>query len=295
MTLDQLLAAPICFGGRTLEDDWAPGLTIVLPLAAIAGLYAVGALRVWGRIARGRHARLRDNLLFASGWAVLALALLSPLHTLSERLFAAHMIEHELLMVGAAPLLVVSRPLAVLLWGLPRSWRKILAQAGHASFVAGSRALLSRPLIATLLHGVAIWLWHVPSLFEAALTEGTLHYLQHASFLGSGLLFWWALLPRSRQNRSCGVAIMHLFFTAMHTGALGVLLVLAPDLWYPDNATAGELWGLSPLEDQQLAGLVMWVPAGLVYAGAALVLAALWIRTSSKPMAQEGAHVLELA
>ena len=293
MTLDQLIAAPICFGGRTSEDGWTPGLMIVLPLAAIAALYAVGALRLWGRVDRGRRARLRDNLLFAGGWAVLALALLSPLHPLGEHLFTAHMIEHELLMAVAAPLLALSRPLAALLWGLPLSWRKGLARAGHAALVATPWKFLSQPLSATLLHGAAIWLWHVPALFEAALAQGILHYLQHASFLGSGLLFWWVLLPCSRPNPTYGVAVMHLFFTALHTGLLGLLLALAPRLWYPGNASAGELWGLSPLEDQQLAGLVMWVPAGLVYAGAALVMAALWIRTSSGPMAQEGLHAFE--
>ena len=85
----------------------------------------------------------------------------------------------------------MSRPLAALLWGLPLSWRKRLARAGHASPLADVWKFLSRPLVATLLHGAAIWLWHVPALFEAALAQGVLHYLQHASFLGSGLLFWW--------------------------------------------------------------------------------------------------------
>ena len=99
---------------------------------------------------------------------------------------------------------------------------------------------LSRPLSATLLHGAAIWLWHVPALFEAALAQGVLHYLQHASFLGSGLLFWWVLLPCSRPNPTHGVAVMHLFFTALHTGLLGLLLALAPHLWYPGNASAGD-------------------------------------------------------
>jgi putative membrane protein len=295
MTLDQLLAEPICFGGRTPEGGWMPGLMIILPLAAIAVLYAVGAVQLLRRAARGRKARLCDGLLFGSGWTLLALALLSPLHPLGERLFTAHMIEHELLMAGAAPLLAASRPLAALLWGLPLFWRKRLVQVGHAPLLACSWNFLSRPLIATLLHGAAIWLWHIPALFEAALTTGVLHYLQHASFFGSGLLFWWVLLPRPGQQRAHGMAVMHLFFTALHTGLLGALLALAPRLWYPANANVGMRWGLTPLEDQQLAGLVMWVPAGLVYAGAALLLAGLWIRSSSMMMRQGGAHAFKHA
>ena len=121
----------------------------------------------------------------AAAGPILALALLSPLHPLGERLFTAHMIEHELLMAGAAPLLAVSRPLAALLWGLPPSWRKRLVQLGHTPLLARSWNFLSRPLVATLLHGAAIWLWHVPTLFEAALATGVLHYLQHASFLAA--------------------------------------------------------------------------------------------------------------
>ncbi|TIO41331.1 MAG: cytochrome c oxidase assembly protein, partial [Mesorhizobium sp.] len=109
---------------------------------------------------------------------------------------------------------------------------------------------------------------------------GVLHYTQHASFLGTALLFWWALLPRSGRQQAYGSAVMHLFFTSMHTGLLGVLLLLSPKLWYPENAGGAALWGLSPIEDQQLAGLVMWVPAGLIYGGAALLLAGLWISKS---------------
>jgi putative membrane protein len=281
MTLDELSTAPLCFGS-TFQGGWLPGPAIILPLAALGMVYAAGALRLWCRADRGRHARIGDGLLFASGWAVLALALLSPLHPLGERLFTAHMLEHELLMAVAAPLLVLSRPVAALLWGLPVPWRKQLARAGRARPLANVWSVASRPSVATLLHGAAIWLWHLPALFEAALARGVLHYLQHASFLGTGLLFWWVVLPRSRRQRDHGVGVMHLFFTALHTGLLGVLLALAPDLWYPSNAPDAQLWGLTPLEDQQLAGLVMWVPAGLIYAGAALVLAGIWIQTSGR-------------
>ncbi|TGR36823.1 cytochrome c oxidase assembly protein, partial [Mesorhizobium sp. M1C.F.Ca.ET.195.01.1.1] len=100
-------------------------------------------------------------------------------------------------------------------------------------------------------------------------------------------LFWWVLLPRLGRQQAYGSAVMHLFFTSLHTGLLGVLLLLSPKLWYPQNAAGAGLWNLSPLEDQQLAGLVMWVPAGLVYGGAALLLAGLWIRTSATREARD--------
>jgi cytochrome c oxidase assembly factor CtaG len=205
------------------------------------------------------------------------------------------MLEHELLMAVAAPLLVLSRPVPALLWGLPRRWRRRLARQLHAPLLVAAWRRISRPWVATLLHGAAIWLWHLPILFEAALAQGTLHYLQHASFFGTGLLFWRAMLPVAPHQGAYGGAVMHLFFTAMHTGLLGVLLALAPRLWYPANSTGAALWNLTPLDDQQLAGLVMWVPAGLIYAGAALAVAAFWIgRTSGLP-AREHVHAFERA
>ena len=124
-----------------------------------------------------------------------------------------------------------------MLWGLPAPWRKRLGRAGHASHLwRGCLEFLSRPLVATLLHGAAIWLWHIPALFEAALTTVFCTICSMRAFFGSGLLFWWVLLPRPGQQRAHGAAVMHLFFTALHTGLLGVLLALAPRLWYPANA-----------------------------------------------------------
>ncbi|MCA0014885.1 cytochrome c oxidase assembly protein [Mesorhizobium sp. B292B1B] len=162
----------------------------------------------------------------------------------------------------------------------PVPFRRALGMVGHGKSLRALWTFASRPVTATIVHGIAIWVWHIPVLFEAALEHGVLHYAQHASFLGTGLLFWWALLPRRRQQQAYGSAVMHLFFTSLHTGLLGVLLLLSPKLWYPENAAGAAVWNLSPIEDQQLAGLVMWVPAGLIYGGAALLLAGLWITTS---------------
>jgi cytochrome c oxidase assembly factor CtaG len=262
---------------------------ITLPLAAIALIYGIGASRLWRRSGRGRPERLRQALLFATGWSVLTAALVSPIHALGERVFSAHMIEHELLMAVAAPLLVAACPSAALMWALPATLRRGTGKLTHGKVLQAVWALAARPLSATVLHGAAIWIWHIPALFEAALQQGVLHYAQHASFLGTALLFWWTLLPRSGRQQAYGSSIMHLFFTSLHTGLLGVLLLVSPKLWYPENGSGAALWDLSPLEDQQLAGLVMWVPAGLIYGGAALLLAGLWISNSGT---REAAHAL---
>ncbi|RWE17537.1 MAG: cytochrome c oxidase assembly protein [Mesorhizobium sp.] len=280
MSFDPLFSTSLCYGSRGLDAGWTLTLPMIFPLAAIASLYVVGAIRLWQRSGRARALRFRQALLFAGGWVALLAALVSPIHALGERLFTAHMIEHELLMAVAAPLLIASGPAAPLIWALPMRLRHTLRSARHIRMLWAIWVFISRPLAATILHGVAIWAWHVPALFEAALQQGLWHYAQHASFFGTGLLFWLALLPRPGGVHACGSAVMHLFFTSLHTGLLGALLVVSPQLWYPENAIGSSFWGLSPLEDQQLAGLVMWIPAGLIYGGAALILASFWIRTS---------------
>jgi cytochrome c oxidase assembly factor CtaG len=137
----------------------------------------------------------------------------------------------------------------------------------------------TEPAVAWSVHAVALWVWHAPPLFQRTLDSHLAHTLQHASFLGSALLFWWALAHSRRRGMGLGGAVLYTFTTAAHTGALGALLTFAPTLWYPvyGDTTA---WGLTPLEDQQLAGLIMWIPAGIVYVLAALMLSAQWLRDS---------------
>ncbi|TPK71661.1 cytochrome c oxidase assembly protein [Mesorhizobium sp. B2-4-18] len=289
MSFEAFFSTSICYGAGAPEAGWTLAFPITLPLAAIALIYALGASRLWRRSSRGRSERTRQVLLFTAGWGVLTGALVSPIHALGERVFAAHMIEHELLMAVAAPLLVAACPGAALIWALPTGLRRGTGRLTHGRTLHAIWTVASRPLNATAIHGIAIWIWHVPVLFEAALQQGVLHYAQHASFLGTALLFWWGILPRSGRQQAYGSAVMHLFFTSLHTGLLGVLLLLSPRLWYPQNAAGAALWGLTPIEDQQLAGLVMWVPAGLIYGGAALLLAGLWISTSG---IREASHAL---
>ncbi|TFW19507.1 cytochrome c oxidase assembly protein, partial [Duganella callida] len=134
---------------------------------------------------------------------------------------------------------------------------------------------LTRPLNAWLLHFAALWLWHVPGFFQAALLHPGWHALQHASFLFPALLFWWAVLVDGGTSRSG--ALIYLFTTMLHTGALGALLALSSTIWYPAYGGAAMHYGLSALEDQQLGGLIMWVPGGLAYLLAALLLCAGWL------------------
>jgi putative membrane protein len=137
-------------------------------------------------------------------------------------------------------------------------------------------------LIAWTIHAIALWLWHLPSLFQAALASELVHAAQHACFLGAALIYWTSLLRRSHNGEGRGVAVVSLFATTLHSGVLGALLTLATVGWYPLYSGRSAAWGLTALEDQQLAGLVMWVPGGFVYIGAALAFAAAWLRESEE-------------
>jgi cytochrome c oxidase assembly factor CtaG len=180
------------------------------------------------------------------------------------------MVQHELLMLAAAPLLVLGRPLAAWAWALPAGARRALPASLHRHWLAAGWSALTAPLAAWALHAAALWLWHVPRWFEAALHHAPLHALQHASFLATALLFWWAVLGPEARSRRAGLAIVLLFTTMLHTGALGALLALAPTPWYAHYAEAAVRFGADALQDQQLGGLIMWIPGSVAYLAVAL-------------------------
>jgi putative membrane protein len=278
-----LLAVRAQAHGSAADPSAAPGWTldpwIVLPLLISLALFTGGWLRLRARARGGLPALHRRGLLFAAGWLMLAAAVVSPLHQAGERSFAAHMLEHELLMLAAAPLLVLSQPLGAMLWAFPRAARKQLGAASLTPAVAVPWRLLTDPVVATLLQAAALWLWHVPALFDRALADPAWHIAQHLSFLVSALLFWSAMLHGPR--RSYGVAALCLFATSVVSGALGALMAFAQSPWYAGYAQLGMApLGLTALEDQQLAGLLMWAPGGLVHIGAALAMVAAALKTS---------------
>ena len=272
---------PLCAWGHadvvgTADDGLQAVVAGLLGIAAI--LYAAGLYRVSKRDV-SRSVRLRA-LLFGAGWLALAMALVSPLAAMSEGLFSAHMIQHELLMVVAAPLLVLGRPLAMWTWALPAGWRASPGRVVHRPRFARLWGALSSPAVATAIHAAVIWVWHLPRVFELSEASVAAHALQHAAFLFSAVLFWWALLKPARRGGRIGAAVGCLFVTMLHTGALGVLLTFSGEVWYPAATAHASHWGLTPLEDQQLGGLVMWVIGGLPYVGAALAIAARWLSSS---------------
>ncbi len=256
---------PAATAGWNLE----PWLLFLLGLSAIG--YGIGLRRLWRSAGGGRGVSAVQAWSFALGWLALAGALVTPLDALGGRLFSAHMVQHELLMVVAAPLLVLGRPLAAWTWALPAAHRRGVGALFQRAGWAGPWAALTAPLGAFALHAIALWAWHIPGAFDAALRHDALHVAQHFSFLVTGLFFWWSVLGHDPRGRyGAGHSTAFLFATMMHTSALGALLSLAPSPWYARYVAEAAALGIDAVEDQQLGGVIMWVPAALAYVVAAL-------------------------
>jgi len=263
-----------------LWRDWAFEPAIVIPILISGSLYSRGLRRLWRASGGKRGIRPWEAFCFAGGWLALIVALVSPLHPWGSVLFSAHMTQHEILMLVAAPLLVLGRPLVAFLKALPGPWAHQTVAWARKGFLPVIWHAITYPFVAWLIHAAALWVWHAPFLFQATLDHEFVHALQHCSFLFSALLFWWAVIEGRRRAMGYGVAVLYMFTTALHSGLLGVLITVARSIIYPGYAQTTQSWGLTPLEDQQLGGLIMWVPAGLVYIIAGLALFAGWLRAS---------------
>jgi putative membrane protein len=265
-----------------LWSTWTFDPGVVIPLVICAFLYYLG-------IYRSKVVPRMQIVAFTAGLVSLALALISPLHALGEALFSAHMVQHEILMLISAPLLVLGRPLVPFLWALPMSWRRGVGQSVKSAPVRLGWHTITQPLIAWMIELLVLWAWHAPVLFEKTLTSESVHAAQHISFLFASLLFWWAVFQGGERRMGYGMSVIYIFTTAVHSTILGALLTLSPNLWYPGYANTTGAWGLTALQDQQIGGLIMWVPAGIVYLVAALWLFSLWLDESKFRMAQAGA------
>ncbi|HET9669044.1 MAG TPA: cytochrome c oxidase assembly protein [Casimicrobiaceae bacterium] len=276
--------------GNAADSPFGVGALLALLLAGASLLYVRGVVRLWRRAGAARGISTVDVARFALGMVVLGAALLSPIDAVADRSFAMHMLEHEMLMVLAAPLFVVSRPLEAFAWALAPRARHATTMALRASPIRALWRATTTPVSATAVHALALWVWHLPVLFAAALASESVHVLQHACFFGSALAFWWAMFGGA--SRKAGVvSLACLFATMLHTSALGALLTFAPSAWYVAT-DAPRLFALTSLEDQQLGGLIMWVPGGLAYVVVGLAIVATWLATPRRASHDAARHAL---
>jgi putative membrane protein len=275
-----------------LQWSFEPWVIVCLLLSIV--WFGAGMLRLWRKAGNSRKALMYQGLFFLLGWLTLVIALVSPLDPLGVQLFSAHMVQHELMMIVAAPLLVMSRPFGVWMWAFPEHWRPRIMEAVRWPGIAVPWQLLTNSLVAWMVHAVALWAWHVPAFFDAALTDNGIHTWQHASFLVSALFFWWTIFRDGATRPGCGTAILYLFTTMLHTGALGALLTFSGTPWYSGYFASAPALGWNPLGDQQLGGLIMWIPGGLVYIAVALTLGARWLQTDREVPDARNAYAAEL-
>ncbi|MCD9098338.1 cytochrome c oxidase assembly protein [Luteimonas fraxinea] len=254
---------------------WTLSLWTLLPLAAAAIVYTAGVVRMRRAPAgTGISGGWHGPLAFAAGLLALGFALVWPLDTFAAYALSAHVAQHMTLLAWAPPLLLIARPGAVAAHALPR------AVASRLARVLGPVGRLAHAQLgaATLVHVGTMWLWHLPAATSATLASEPLHRTMLASVLLAGLWFWSAVLYRLR-TRDGGAtgALVSLVTAMMLMGFLGALLTFSPRLLYPAYTDRALLAGLDALGDQQLAGLLMWVPSGLPYlvVGMCLVVALL--------------------
>ena len=279
------------------HDLWracsAPPLETSL-LMVTGAWYAIGVRTVWARAGTGRGITRRRALGFAAGMLMLGLALLSPLDVVADALFSAHMTQHLLLILVAAPLLVSGAPMLAMIAALPRGaareagrwWirRRVLRSVAHR---------VTSPGVVFALHLAALWFWHLPGPYAGALAVPALHALEHVSFLATAALLWWVIAPsHGRPRASDGEAIAMVVGTLMHGGVLGALITLADHPWYAAHISAAGRFGMRALEDQQLAGLIMWVPSAAVYAVTGAVLFLRWFRADERRLSRDGARLV---
>jgi cytochrome c oxidase assembly factor CtaG len=256
--------------------DWSWPPLVVISLSVLSLLYGIGIWNVRKGAVRKTHGA--RSMCFAAGIAFLLIALVSPLDVYSEVLASVHMVQHTVLMMVAAPLFVLGTPGPVLFQALPLKLRRKLGGVRRGVSRATRWLAVARPFLAWALYAVTLWLWHVPVMYEAALKNQWVHDLQHISFFVTAAIFWWILFhPSSRVRMDYGAGIIYLFVASLHSTALGALMAISPRLWYPHYSTTSQAFGLNAVDDQQLAGYIMWMPAGVSYVVAAAYLLWLWL------------------
>lgn len=230
---------------------------------------------------------------FCAGIGVLIVALLSPLSSLDDQLFSAHMAQHLLLMLVAPPLLVYSRPIMAWMCALPTGGRRWVAGLwSRRRGLQHSTALLMNPLSVWVLASGTLWFWHLPGPYRWAADHAGVHVLEHFLLFATSLMFWSVVIePYGRRHTAYGLCILFVAAFSVQMGMLGAILTFASHPLYT-APTALLPWGFSPLQDQQLAGVVMWVPVGLVHLSTMAILFLAWLKHAEQRAAASVARLL---
>ena len=260
--------------------QWNLEPSILIGTALITGLYlyAIGPLRK--RQFPNEQIMTGQTFAFLSGVLIMFLALVSPLDELGDSyLFSAHMVQHLCLTILGPPLLLLGTP----------EWMVKPVLQNKVIFKVAK--VLTYPVVAFVLYNADFWLWHAPPLYNATLENQTIHILEHLTFIVFGLLYWWPLFSPSKDlpRLPFGGQILYLFVSGMPSVLLGAGLTFSPPLYAPYIA-APRIWGISVATDQQLGGLIMWVPVSIFYI---VIMSVLFIRWMLQQEAEQQAKEAE--
>lgn len=266
---------------RSVEWSWDAWVLASLAVAAV--WYATGALRLLRRVGAGRVVGWFEHGTFAAGLATIFIALESPIDSISDQLFSVHMLQHLMLMLVAAPLLVFGRPAIVCLWAFGPAGRKRLGRLWRGSGLSSAMRAIMHPLAVWLLFYFTFIIWHFPGPYQAALRNEGIHAGEHLSLLVTSLMFWSIVIePSGRRRLGYGATLVYVIKTAVLSALPGALLALAQRPLYPIYAGGAAAWGLTQLEDQQLAGAVMWIGGGFVWVLAAGLVFVRWMESAER-------------
>ena len=260
--------------------QWNLEPSILIGTALITGLYlyAIGPLRK--RQFPNEQIMTGQTIAFLSGVLIMFLALVSPLDELGDSyLFSAHMVQHLCLTILGPPLLLLGTP----------EWMVKPVLQNKVIFKVAK--VLTYPVVAFVLYNADFWLWHAPPLYNATLENQTIHILEHLTFIVFGLLYWWPIFSPSKDlpRLTFGGQIFYLFVSGMPSVLLGAGLTFSPPLYAPYIA-APRIWGISAATDQQLGGLIMWVPVSIFYI---VIMSVLFIRWMLQQEAEQQAKEAE--
>jgi cytochrome c oxidase assembly factor CtaG len=297
-----------------LSWDLRPEVILLLGLAAV--IYLRGWLRLRAMPLPETHLSRRaapglrgpakqsqeEHRPLAAGWrlatywiglATIGLSLMSPIDVLSGQLFFMHMTQHLLLTMVAVPLLLLGNPFPVLMWGLPKKARRpVSAVLSERSPVRRPLALATSPGVVWLLYIIALIGWHDPALYNLALRNGFVHDLQHLSFFITTALLWWHVLgvaPRLHRSMSVGQRIVYTISVVPVNMIIGVVIAFAPSPIYSHYLNVPRLLGLSVMEDQMIAGILMWIPGSEMFFWAGLIVLTQIVNAEAKKPAPQDA------
>ncbi|MEX0626233.1 MAG: cytochrome c oxidase assembly protein [Chloroflexota bacterium] len=267
--------------------EWRLEPIVLLPLAIAATAWVILLRRVAAKHPGHPHPAWRSAAFFA-GLAVLALALTSPIEAYEGALFSVHMLQHMLLELVAAPLLLLGAPATLALRAASPSVRGPLLAVLHSRVVT----VLSFPLLAWVLFAAVNWGWHFSTLYDQALETPWLHDLQHVTFLGAALLFWWPVVAAdpARWRLPHPVRLFYLFLAMPQNSFLGIALMSAPAALYPHYLTNLRTWGPTPTVDQSVGGMLMWVGGDVVFLLAMGLVVGAWVRAEDRRTARADAR-----